>query len=614
MTRFCSMIFFRPPRSSLVSVVISAAVLFSDPSRADGGRDASAYKDWSVSSVTIVGLDGEMASEIRNGLALSLSSGLLGTKKPIFFPQTLDDDVQRVRLYLARRGYPYATVEVRFEPNEKKRNVGVILDVHKGPVVRVVSVTLDGVPADLTTEAAKTVSFRPDSAFVDGDMEKTAQALVRFLQENGYARATVGPNVEWRDSTHVGVFFHCVSGALCYFGDIVVTGAQEDLVPLVERVITADRGARFDPAVLEDSQKNLQILGLFRQIRLDLRETAPDTLDVTADVSMRESRRIETAVRYWTDEKLDLGFRWTHRNLFGGGRGGTAVISASSILQRIEFSAWWPAVVLPRSRLSGTLGVRRENEESYEQTSAGFDAALTYEWSLQTMTRWGVIVSNVNVTEKTVDPEAIIDQDGLLAALAFSWERDRSDNLIVATRGTHFWIDVEWAPPASFTDYHYWKIEPAATVYTGFPGLRNTVLAARLTGGLAVPRGSSAALLPSKRFYAGGASSMRGFNRRKLGPLDAEEAPLGGDAKIEGSVELRFPLFWRFRGTGFVDAGQVWATTDDVRADNIEYAIGSGLWLDTIIGPLRTDLAYRLTDYEKTQPRWVFHFSIGPAF
>ena len=41
---------------------------------------------------------------------------------------------------------------------------------------------------------------------------------------------------------------------------------------------------------------------------------------------------------------------------------------------------------------------------------------------------------------------------------------------------------------------------------------------------------------------------------------------------------------------------------------------GSGFWIETPIGPIRTDIGYRLTDYEKSQPNWVFHFSIGPAF
>jgi outer membrane protein assembly complex protein YaeT len=605
---------FQPARSFFWFVVVSTAVCFSNPSRAADDRDLSAYKDWSVSSVTIVGVDGKTASEIKKGLALSLSSGLLGTKKPIFFPHVLDEDVQRVRLFLARRGYPYARVEVRFEPHPRRRDTGVILDIDKGPAVRVASIALDGVPADLTAEAAKKVQSGPDSVFVDGEIEKSAASLTRLLQERGYARASVDPRVEWRDSTRAEVFLHCKPGPLFYFGNTVVTGAPEDIKPLVERVTTTDRGARYDPAVIDDSQKNLRILGLFRQIRIDLKEAAPDTLDVIVDVSMRESRGIDTGVRYWSDDKLDVAFKWTHRNLFGGGRGADAVIGGSAYLQRIEFSAWWPAIVLPRSRLSGTVGIRRESEDSYEETKSGVEAVLSYEFSLRTRTWWGATVSNVDVTEKTVDSEAITGQDGLLAALMWSWERDRSNDPIVATRGTYFRIDVEWAPQASFTDYQYVRAEPTFQVYTGFPGLRNTVLATRVTGGIAEPRGSSASLLPSKRFYSGGASSMRGFNRRKLGPLDEAGAPLGGDVKFEGSVELRFPLFWRLRGAGFVDAGQVWTTVDDVRTDNIEFAAGSGLWLDTVIGPLRGDLAYRLTDYEKSQPRWVFHFSIGPAF
>ena len=107
---------------------------------------------------------------------------------------------------------------------------------------------------------------------------------------------------------------------------------------------------------------------------------------------------------------------------------------------------------------------------------------------------------------------------------------------------------------------------------------------------------------------------MRGFKRRKLGPLDIDGAPLGGEAKLEASAEFRFPIVWRLHGTAFVDVGQVWRTLRDATVDTIEVAVGPGLWLETLVGPLRVDLGYRLTDYEKSQPRWVFHFSIGPAF
>jgi outer membrane protein assembly complex protein YaeT len=564
--------------------------------------------------VTVEGLDKDTASRLKNGLALAQSSGLLGGKKAVFFPQTLDDDIRRGRLFLARRGYPYSEIHVRFEPNEKKRELGVILNIRPGPPVRVASVILDGVPEGFEGETTDAVSVLRDSVFIDSQVDATVQSLAILLRKGGYARAEVDTRVEWRDTTHVEVLFRAMPGSICYFGETVVSGVDEDIVPLAKRVIEARRGERYDPVVLEDSQKNLRVLGLFRQIRLDLRETAPDTLSIAADLSMRESQRLEAGVRYQTDEELDLAFRWTHRNLFKGGRGGAVLMSASTLLQRAEFSAWWPAVWFARSRLSGTVGARRENEESYEQTTTGFDAAFAYEWSLVTKMRWGIVLSDVKVNEKTPEADVIIEQDGFLAATTLSWEQDRTDSPVVSTRGTYVRIALDWAPNVEISDYRYVILEATASGYTRLPGTRKGVVALRLAGGVAEPRGSSTDIMPSKRFYSGGASSMRGFNRRKLGPLDSAGAPIGGEAKFEGSTEVRFPLFWRLRGTGFLDAGQVWPTIDDVTASNIEFAVGSGIWLDTVIGPLRADAAYRLTTHEKTQPRWVFHFSIGPAF
>jgi translocation and assembly module TamA len=609
------MFFSRPSRLSLVVAMILAAASFNPrPSRADERWDSSAYKDWTISSVKIRGLEEKIADELQKGLAINLKSGFLGSKKPTFYPQILDEDIRRARLFLARRGYPYASIKAQFEPDARSRAVGIILEVERGPAVRVASVTLAGIPAGVEKEAAKAVSVAPDSVFSEAAVKGSVQSLASVLAKAGYARARVDSRIDWRDSTNVNVEFDAAPGSIYWFGDIEITGADDDLVPLARRVVDARRGERYDPAALEESQKNLRVLGLFRQIRLETKESGPDSLDVVVDLSMRESQSIETGVRYWTDEKLDVGVRWTHRNLFKGGRGGQAYMSASSVLQRIEFSAWWPAVVFARSRLLATAGVRRESEESYEETSSGIDAALSYDWQIGTTTRWDINLSNVVVTEKTPDPNAIFDQDGILAALGLSWERDRSDDPIVATRGTVTRLEVEWAPNFELSDYHFIRVEPSISAYTALPGVHSGVLAVRLVVGFADPIGASVDLLPSRRFYSGGASSMRGFNRRKLGPLDSAGAPLGGEALFEGSMELRVPLFWRLRGAWFVDSGQVWETIDDMTADNIEFATGPGIWFNTVIGPLRSDLAYRLTNYQSTEPRWVFHFSIGPAF
>jgi len=93
---------------------------------------------------------------------------------------------------------------------------------------------------------------------------------------------------------------------------------------------------------------------------------------------------------------------------------------------------------------------------------------------------------------------------------------------------------------------------------------RNTLaLHGRL--GVAVPYGNSTILPFEKRYFAGGANSVRGWNVRTLGPgrfigTDGRIDFINqtGDIKIDLNAELRTDLFWKFKGAIFIDAGNVW--------------------------------------------------------
>ncbi len=142
---------------------------------------------------------------------------------------------------------------------------------------------------------------------------------------------------------------------------------------------------------------------------------------------------------------------------------------------------------------------------------------------------------------------------------------------------------------------------------------RNTELAIKLNTGIATPYGPYTQQVPyPKQFYVGGALSNRAWQIRQLGPggyEDKTEIPLNvpfyqtGDFKIDFSAELRFPLFWYFKGVLFVDAANVWILDDDTRPEaelshnfykefGIGYGYGIRLDLDFFI--LRLDLGYKL--------------------
>jgi outer membrane protein insertion porin family len=227
----------------------------------------------------------------------------------------------------------------------------------------------------------------------------------------------------------------------------------------------------------------------------------------------------------------------------------------------------------------------------------------------------------------------------LLSPVALSFHTDRSNDPLAATSGYRTRLDLEYASGLTLSDFAYGRISGEATRYIplGIPARR--VVAGRIRGGWVRPleggdnaiglEDEGVALLhPRKRFYAGGARSVRGFWENQLGPriltiapgelvgengactleeiVDAtcdpataparsfRPRPLGGTSVLEGSVEFRFPLFREFRGAAFLDGAIVGEQVGGLFSEGTGAVTpGVGARMDTPIGPIRVDLGVR---------------------
>lgn len=160
--------------------------------------------------------------------------------------------------------------------------------------------------------------------------------------------------------------------------------------------------------------------------------------------------------------------------------------------------------------------------------------------------------------------------------------------------------------------------------------------------GIAAPYGNAEVVPFEKRYFSGGANSVRGWSVRSLGPGsfagDGNFLNQSGDIKLDASIEYRTRLFWKFRGATFVDAGNIWTLRNydsqpggqfklNKFYKQIAVAYGIGLRLDLDFFVLRFDGGMKAINpvYESGRDRYpvihpdfgrdfAFHFAVGYPF
>lgn len=164
--------------------------------------------------------------------------------------------------------------------------------------------------------------------------------------------------------------------------------------------------------------------------------------------------------------------------------------------------------------------------------------------------------------------------------------------------------------------------------------------------GIAYPYGNSNVLPFEKRYFSGGANSVRGWTVRSLGPGSYKDKDgrinfitQTGDMKLDLNMEYRTHLFWKFNGAVFVDAGNIWTLRQyDMQpggqftlkglVNDMAVSYGLGLRLNFEYFVLRFDLGMKAVNpayqtesedhYPLIHPRLsrdlAFHFAVGMPF
>jgi outer membrane protein assembly factor BamA len=433
------------------------------------------------------------------------------------------------------------------------------------------------------------------------------------------------------DSGLVDVSAHVTEGARHVLRDVEITGADRTSPSLVARTLKLDIGEPVDFSQWARARSQLYDTGVFRRVDIEEEPMSTDvttavekpvrarvTLEEWPPVHARYGMQIADELKPASESRdLSLGVSGdlTYRNVLGRAvsAGVAGRLDASFRAARMFVTA--PTVV--GRPITSNLFVSRSREELGQTTTRPFltdKLDFTGEQRLRLKQGLDLGYSYNYQRNHTFDARPVpgdpigLDISVNVARVTGTLLRDTRDDLVDATRGWFHSSTVEDASQALGSDVRFVKYVLQQYYYRSLPG--HVVLASAGRLGLAKAFGQH--LIPSERFFAGGGTTVRGFAQNGLGPTDFFGAPLGGDALLVLNQEVRFPVFKWFRGVGFMDAGNVFASAADVSLRDLKPSVGIGVRIQTPVALIRVDFGMPITRQGERRGRWTF--SVGQVF
>jgi translocation and assembly module TamA len=435
------------------------------------------------------------------------------------------------------------------------------------------------------------------------------------LGENGYPFAAIAePEILVDHAREQGdVTMEVTPGGKYNFGEVV----SSDPDFLSSRHL--GRIARFEPGDLYmrsdelDLRQAILATGIVGSVTITPVEVAPPaggqpgTVDMQVDITEAPLRTLAGSVGYGTEEGIRIAASWEHRNLFPPegmlrlrGIAGTQEQLAGITFRKNNFTG--RDKILTIDAFASTL-----DYDAYDARTVSLVGTFERVSTLlfQKPFSWSVGLELVATGEREAIPGS--DEDGdededqpdfgprqtfFIGALPLFAQVDTSDDLLDPTKG--FRLSGRFSPETSRTNdvqSFYVRSEVDARYYRSIN--ERVVIAGR--GRVASIPGASAVaeIAPSRRLYAGGGGSVRGYGYQQIGPQNSEGDPTGGLSLVELSLEARIRTGFLDGALGivpFIDAGSVGASTTP-SFDEIKFGAGIGVRYHTSFGPLRLDIA-----------------------
>ncbi len=448
-----------------------------------------------------------------------------------------------------------------------------------------------------------------------------------FLKKRGFAFVTIKPPKIEKDEKEKklkAVYEITLNGKTIIDKTIINIKSKKDpklLEPFVKNRVSWKDGDFYDLQEITDVKSSLMSSGIFSGIDIKLSDPIPDKKDakishttITIDIEEALLRDVSAGVKYGTSEKAGILLSWTHYNIDGRGSKLSllADIAKESRASRIKYDMY--DIFYKKQRLTNQVFYLKEDVSAYDVSKVGAESILWQTFGQKFNLGAGICCEKSKTKDKIDTTHLRFNAIGTPVGLSF----DTTDEYLDPQKGLRCFC---MATP-------YFGNLTNLTVFSGKTSLylpikknsfKNSAVIAIYSKFGSIFRNRSHKVPRDKLFFSGGANSVRGYGYQKIGEINDNKKPLGGESVFEIGVEPRFRVSDNVGIVAFWEGGNVYSSNMPHPWKKMLFGYGFGIRYYTPLGPIRLDLAFptkrrKTSSGKKIDSMFNVYISIGQAF